>query len=77
MTNIGMHAKSRAQAQEIVERFEAGESPANLAARFGLQGHRGQRPPCNQLAQAGGQRTALRAVPGTREPPDDDPSGAA
>jgi hypothetical protein len=27
--------------------------------------------------QADGQRTALRAVPGAREPPDDDPHGAA
>jgi hypothetical protein len=27
--------------------------------------------------QADGQRTALRAVPGAREPPDDDPLGAA
>ncbi len=30
-----------------------------------------------ELAQANGQRTALRAVPGPREPPDDDPPGAA
>ena len=27
--------------------------------------------------QADGQRTALRAVPGAREPPDDDPPGVA
>ena len=30
-----------------------------------------------ELAQARGQRTTLRAVPGNREPPDDDPPGAA
>ena len=31
----------------------------------------------HELAQANGQRPALRAVPGAREPPDDDPPGAA
>jgi hypothetical protein len=30
-----------------------------------------------ELAQANGHRPALRAVPGAREPPDDDPPGAA
>jgi uncharacterized protein (DUF433 family) len=29
-------AESRARAQEIADRFEAGESPADLAVRFGL-----------------------------------------
>jgi uncharacterized protein (DUF433 family) len=28
--------ESRARAEEIARRFEAGESPANLAVRFGL-----------------------------------------
>ena len=31
-----MYEKSRARAEEIARRFEAGESPAALAARFGL-----------------------------------------
>jgi hypothetical protein len=31
-----MHEKSRARAEEIARRFEAGESPSDLAIRVGL-----------------------------------------
>jgi hypothetical protein len=53
--------------QEVIERLRA-EKGKTIAANAHL---------ANQLAQAKGQRTALRAVPGAREPPDDDPPNVA
>jgi hypothetical protein len=53
--------------QEAIERLRVEKSKA-IMANSRLE---------RELAQATGQHTALRAVPGAREPRDDDPSGAA
>jgi hypothetical protein len=53
--------------QEVIERLRAEKGKA-ITANAHL---------ANQLAQARGQRPALRAVPGGRELPDDDPPDVA
>jgi hypothetical protein len=56
----------KAEARAKVNREKAAKGRAGQLRRSWVFGR-----------NANGQRTALRAVPGDREPPDDDPSGAA